>query len=169
MTNEHEQRREWFDTYFARTYDTRFGDGLVDPVEDKFWFFCPCCGYPTLMERGGYEICCLCNWEDDGQDDPHADEIWGGPNGGYSLTEARENFQRYWVMYHPDNDTRIAPGDSDRTLQAKKTMVGAFEKIKNADDAEQKDLWEIINQCNQTLDDELSRKLREYQQQQKSA
>jgi hypothetical protein len=35
---------------------------------------CPCCGYLTLMERAGYEICDVCWWEDDGQDDPHADE-----------------------------------------------------------------------------------------------
>src|SRR5579863_7304160 len=28
---------------------------------------CPCCGYPTLTDRDAYEICCLCNWEDDGQ------------------------------------------------------------------------------------------------------
>ncbi|MFD2115605.1 CPCC family cysteine-rich protein [Paenibacillus yanchengensis] len=51
---------------------------------------CPCCGYPTLEERRNWEICSLCNWEDDGQDDPHADQVWGGPNQDYSLTEARE-------------------------------------------------------------------------------
>ncbi|MEA3320951.1 MAG: CPCC family cysteine-rich protein [Bacillota bacterium] len=38
---------------------------------------CPCCGYPPLEERGNFEICILCNWEDDGQDDPYADEVWG--------------------------------------------------------------------------------------------
>lgn len=56
-------------------------------------FKCPCCGYPTLDERAAYDICVLCNWEDDGQDDPNADEVWGGPNAGYSLTEARKNFK----------------------------------------------------------------------------
>ena len=50
---------------------------------------CPGCGYPTLAERGGYEICEVCNWEDDNQDDKNADEIWGGPNSNLSLTENR--------------------------------------------------------------------------------
>ncbi|WP_218025583.1 CPCC family cysteine-rich protein [Capsulimonas corticalis] len=38
---------------------------------------CPCCGYPTLPRRGWQDICGLCSWHDDGQDDPHADEVWG--------------------------------------------------------------------------------------------
>lgn len=52
---------------------------------------CPGCGYPTLTERGSYEICSVCNWEDDNQDDKDADEIWGGPNSDLSLTENRLN------------------------------------------------------------------------------
>ncbi len=57
-------------------------------------FSCPSCGYPTLTERDGYEICRVCNWEDDGQDDKEADEIWGGPNYQLSLTESRLNIGR---------------------------------------------------------------------------
>jgi cysteine-rich CPCC protein len=52
-------------------------------------FTCPGCGYPTLNVRGGYEICDVCNWEDDYQDDNEADEVWGGPNADLSLTENR--------------------------------------------------------------------------------
>lgn len=52
-------------------------------------FSCPGCGYPTLSGRGDYEICVVCNWEDDGQDDKTANEIWGGPNKGLSLIENR--------------------------------------------------------------------------------
>jgi hypothetical protein len=52
-------------------------------------FTCPGCGYPSLSVRGSYEICAVCNWEDDGQDDAQADEVWGGPNGHLSLTENR--------------------------------------------------------------------------------
>ena len=55
---------------------------------------CPCCGQPTLRERCRYEVCPECWWEDDGQDDPHADEVWGGPNADVSLTQARAN---YWA------------------------------------------------------------------------
>jgi len=53
---------------------------------------CPCCGEKTLSESGGYEICEVCGWEDDGQDDYDADEVRGGPNGRFSLTEARKLF-----------------------------------------------------------------------------
>ncbi|CDR07482.1 hypothetical protein GCM10022420_004250 [Streptomyces iranensis] len=55
-------------------------------------YSCPCCGFVTLDERGNYEICPVCFWEDDGQDDHDADEVRGGPNRGLSLTEARRNF-----------------------------------------------------------------------------
>jgi hypothetical protein len=55
---------------------------------------CPCCGFLTLPKRGDDEICPVCFWHDDGQDDPHADEVWGGPNYSLSLTQARRNFAR---------------------------------------------------------------------------
>jgi hypothetical protein len=42
----------------------------------------------TLNERGGWEICAVCFWEDDGQDDHDADNVRGGPNGALSLTQA---------------------------------------------------------------------------------
>ena len=32
-------------------------------------FKCPCCQYKTLDMRGEYEICPVCQWEDDGNDD----------------------------------------------------------------------------------------------------
>ncbi|MEU6265710.1 CPCC family cysteine-rich protein [Saccharopolyspora shandongensis] len=54
---------------------------------------CPCCGFVTLPERGIFEICSVCFWEDDGQDDHDADLVRGGPNGSLSLTEARRNFR----------------------------------------------------------------------------
>jgi len=54
---------------------------------------CPCCGFVTLTERGMYEICPVCFWEDDGQDDHDADIVRGGPNRRLSLTKARANFR----------------------------------------------------------------------------
>jgi hypothetical protein len=53
---------------------------------------CPCCRYVTLEERGSYDICPICFWEDDGQDDHDADVVRGGPNGRLSLIAARKNF-----------------------------------------------------------------------------
>ncbi len=59
---------------------------------DGVTYACPCCGYLTLSERGGDDICPVCFWEDDGQDDHDADTVRGGPNDRLSLTEARKNF-----------------------------------------------------------------------------
>lgn len=56
---------------------------------------CPCCAFVTLSERAAYEICPICFWEDDGQDDSQADEVWGGPNRDLNLTTARDNFRRF--------------------------------------------------------------------------
>lgn len=42
---------------------------------------CPCCGFLTIEERRMFDICELCHWGDDGQDDPNTDEVWGCPNG----------------------------------------------------------------------------------------
>jgi hypothetical protein len=58
-------------------------------------FRCPCCRSKTLGERGGFESCPVCFWEDDGQDDHDADVVRGGPNGTLSLTTARANYERF--------------------------------------------------------------------------
>lgn len=55
---------------------------------------CPCCGALTLEANYDFEICPVCFWEDDGQNDADADEVRGGPNGALSLTVARENYVR---------------------------------------------------------------------------
>jgi len=57
-------------------------------------FRCPCCRCLTLPERGGYELCPVCFWEDDGQDDADADVVRGGPNYTLSLSTARTNYAR---------------------------------------------------------------------------
>lgn len=60
---------------------------------------CPCCLFPTLTENGAFEICVICWWEDDGQNGEDADDVRGGPNGRYSLTNARANFADHGHMY----------------------------------------------------------------------
>jgi hypothetical protein len=51
---------------------------------------CPCCGYRSLSERGQYEICRVCFWEDNGSNDL---DRMNGPN-HMTLREARENSRR---------------------------------------------------------------------------
>jgi len=56
---------------------------------------CPCCGYQTLSELGGFDLCEVCYWEDDGQTDEDADKVRGGPNGDLSLTAARSSYREF--------------------------------------------------------------------------
>jgi hypothetical protein len=84
MSPEERARLEWFDEYTDR----------LDAAPPDLPLRCPCCLCKTLAERGAFEICSVCFWEDDGQDDWDADLMRGGPNGLLSLTEARANYAR---------------------------------------------------------------------------
>jgi hypothetical protein len=85
-----ERRIRWFEQYT----DTVSNNSVHRPPGDQP-YSCPCCGYLTLGERGAYEICEVCFWEDDGQDDHDADAVRGGPNGNLSLAQARRNFAAF--------------------------------------------------------------------------
>jgi Cysteine-rich CPCC len=65
---------------FARLHD----DGVLTEVP------CLACGYPTLNERGGYHVCVVCHWEDDGTTRAQPDRA-GGANHGLTLREATAN------------------------------------------------------------------------------
>lgn len=56
---------------------------------------CPCCRCLTLAERSRYEICPVCFWEDDGQDEVDSLAARGGPNAMLSLGQARANFAAF--------------------------------------------------------------------------
>ena len=74
-------------------------------------FACPCCGCRTLNERGAYDICPVCFWEDDAyivvkegkinavrfdkevSDDDLLD-VPSGANHGLTLREGRDNYRR---------------------------------------------------------------------------
>jgi hypothetical protein len=79
---------------------------------------CPCCHLPTLHARGVFEICPVCWWEDDGQDDADADTVRGGPNGPYSLTQARANALDHGDMYDPGQGIPVVrhPGEARQRL-----------------------------------------------------
>jgi hypothetical protein len=112
--NTNDVNQLWFE-YYAKEIDSADSSNFK-----KFggYFLCPCCYLPTLTTRQGFEICSICGWEDDGQDDQNADKILGGPNSNYSLTEARMNFITYFTSYRPSDTNNF-----QRTT-VKKTMDG---------------------------------------------
>jgi hypothetical protein len=79
------RRQAWFESYTQQR-------SVVGPLSAG-GYTCPCCGQRTLSERGAYEICRVCRWEDDGQDDHDRGVIRGGPNGALSLDVARAEYE----------------------------------------------------------------------------
>jgi hypothetical protein len=68
---------------------------IHEPWRPVASYFCPCCKYRTLQSRGDFEICKICFWEDDGQDEHDADVVRGGPNYHLSLRQAQANFAAF--------------------------------------------------------------------------
>ena len=82
-------------------------------VKEMKSYRCPCCGYLTLHGRGEEEICPVCFWHDDGQDEHDADEVRGGPNGDLSLTIARKNYRMIGAVEERIRDAVRAPTDDE--------------------------------------------------------
>lgn len=74
---------------------------VTKPIEKEKTYRCPCCKFKTLYGRDHYEICEVCFWEDDGQDEHDAEEVRGGPNGSLSLRQAQDNFRRFGAVEEP--------------------------------------------------------------------
>lgn len=74
------QRRKFYDEYLSN--------------KTVQLFTCPGCGFPTLNTREEYDICNVCNWEDEQENEEQADEILGNPNYDLSLNRNRINIER---------------------------------------------------------------------------
>jgi hypothetical protein len=90
---------------------------------------CACCGFNTIGEKGNYEICPICYWEDDGVQE--ADPWFEGGANVASLYQAQLDFQTYGVMEErfisnvrkpSSNDTRN-PGWCPLTGEDKKYVT----------------------------------------------
>jgi hypothetical protein len=118
------ERRRFFEVY-SPGLNAQAGSEQFGEVR----YACPCCGYPTLGSLGEFEICSLCRWEDDGQDDADADLVRGGPNHSISLVEARENFERYLVKYPPEMDARFGCPYSEQEKEVKRVIIAAYNQM----------------------------------------
>lgn len=97
---------------------------------------CPCCYQWTLEDVATYEICGECGWEDDGQDDPDADVVRGGPNGRLSLTQARAEYAAF-AAGPLDTNSVVHGGEGSWWAVAKRHLVQTGEI--SADEASQLD------------------------------
>ena len=139
------------------------GEGIVLRIT------CPCCGYPSSDERANYDICSLCGWEDDGQDDNEfapfpsyysPDAVAGGPNADYSLTEARLNFSQYHQMYRPFDKRAFNRTNKDRSLR--EVLMAIYSELLPAvDEREFLRTLPRIEAAFSSIDRALSRRLRE--------
>jgi len=68
--------------------DTRSESSIAGAVVD-----CPCCGKRALQQRGASELCRVCGWRDDAeQNESCPDQVIPGRNWGYSLAQARKQY-----------------------------------------------------------------------------
>ncbi len=109
---------DWFQWYVQQTEKQKSWARYRDR------YVCPCCFMPTLQARAAYDACEICDWEDDGQDSDDADVVRGGPNGDYSLSEARENFTQYVTMYRPADSQAFVYELTDR--HSKEQLIRNF-------------------------------------------
>ena len=65
---------------------------------EKKMYPCPCCGFLTLTEEppGTFEICPVCNWEDDAVQ--AANPMFEGGANSVSLNQARRNFAEFGAI-----------------------------------------------------------------------
>ena len=87
---------------------------VTERTEDVPTYRCPCCKSKTLHGRGGFEICPVCYWEDDGQDEHDADTVRGGPNGLLSLRQAQLYYRRFGASEESFRDRVRAPTEGER-------------------------------------------------------
>jgi len=94
-----QNRREYFKSNFPKIEGVNYRKDIDFELPNT----CPCCGYFTLDARCSWEICIICFWEDDGQDDFDADKVFGGPNGEHSLTHYRIEFDNKLQKFKEEN------------------------------------------------------------------
>jgi hypothetical protein len=88
----------------------------------KQYYACPCCGRKSLEERATFDVCRVCWWEDDGQDNKDAHESYGGPNYGISLSQARYNYLTEGI-YDPSREDLISLSEPPEKYEIGRVFV----------------------------------------------
>ena len=105
-------------------------------------FCCDCCGFPTIMYPDRYEMCYVCEWEQEYY--PIVTECSGGPNGSYTLFDSRKNFEKYGCMYVPEDDRDFERCMTENQLTYNRQIIPAYFNLLNykRGSIELKDAWE---------------------------
>lgn len=93
---------------------------------------CPCCNYYTLVESASYNICPICNWEDDGTIDLSKHS---GPN-HTTLERGRQNFLDHCDMYELEHRIRDFPSWYERRNELRHAIMKALSNSEADDGAE---------------------------------
>lgn len=96
-------------TYLAEYISHVFGIDVVINGEEETLLECRCCSYLTIRERGNYEICPVCFWEDDGE--KNASEYSNANH--MTLSEGRINFQENGSS-NKDSEGCIITGNKEK-------------------------------------------------------
>ena len=107
---------------------------------------CPCCGYLTLKKRSYDEICMLCDWEDGSYNELDPEKIDGGPNGDYSLADARRNFEAHLTMYRTKTKD-MTPA----VIEKKRMLMEAYESLEENNEETETIKWDKIVKVEQSL------------------
>jgi len=78
--------------YIANQISYQLGKEIQVQGKEEYLFPCPCCSYRTLKSHGEYDICPICYWEDDGNDEAGL-SVYSIPN-HMTLAEAKEKFKK---------------------------------------------------------------------------
>ncbi len=117
-----EARKRWFEDYCRQLDESPV---VAEPTPGVDY---PCPRYYclTLGERGGFDICPVCFWKDDGQDADDADSVRGGPNSSLSLTQARANHARLGVCDQALRSSAFPELDTPRAQLARRRARHVF-------------------------------------------
>lgn len=107
---------------------------------------CPVCGYPTLESLGGYDVCDLCCWEDDGGEDFSVVNRT-------TVEEAQSNFKKF-LKYDVDDN-------SETEKSAKVKLMALYSRLRvSLNETEGRELRLQIKEQRDILFSELERRNR---------